>query len=231
MMDNGIDEYVFRFIYVAAMRDATSQAAYIGEKKWLWSKSEIEKDGGAVYCVITYLKCFVDYVIKGTYKSQDDYDKAFLCCAENICDTINNYDFNPNKENGTPKIDNKGNEIIFEFGNAQKLINMTVKYFYITTFGHSKEKEYFQFCHCPMDGKMLERVWDDEKWSDKKAKNEITGYSNKTEFIVSWSKLGFGEDQNRYNAFQETVRYLCDQYKNIYPIEYDYKFWGESKED
>ena len=227
-----MDDFIFRFIYVTAMQDATLQAAYNGEKKWLWSKSEIEKEGGAVYCVISCLKCFVDRIIKGAYKNQEEYNEAFKCCAKKICDTIKDYDTNPNIENGKPKKDKKGKEdIVFSFGNAQKLINMTVKYFDITTYGNSEIRKNFIFCHCPMDKQMLERVWDDEKWENKDIKNVVTGYQNKTTFIVSWSKLNFGIDESRYNDFQEAVRYLCDKHNNIAPIEYDYKFWGEPKED
>ena len=51
-------------------------------------------------------------------KKQEDYDKEFLRLAIDICNKIN-------------KVENSKE---FTFGNAQKLINMMCKYFYILVY-------------------------------------------------------------------------------------------------
>ncbi|MBR6051389.1 MAG: hypothetical protein IKP68_09350, partial [Clostridia bacterium] len=162
MEKTNIDDSIFRFIYIMAMQDAVRQSAYSGERKWLWSKPIFE---------ILYkpLKNHIDSILNGDYKPQSDddgkkesYDKAFIGLAIEILSKINEEEKGKKKReraegNDTEKYKYKGT---FKFGNAQKLINMTVKYFYVMTYGNNNiSRDHFQYCHCPVDGQMLKKVW------------------------------------------------------------------------
>ena len=48
------------------------------------------------------------------------------------------------------KIETNGRSGQFTFGNAQKLINIVCKYFYIISYKDSSVREKFKYCHCPM---------------------------------------------------------------------------------
>ena len=191
-----IDDSILRFIYTIAMRDATLQKAYNGEKKWLWEDDKVSKD------IINELK---NLIIKNKYNSQDDFDKAFLTTAKEICNIING---------------NKKNKV-FTFGNAQKLINIFTKFLYIQTYDNEKLRENFKYCHCPMDSILLNAVWKNkEKW-DSKSKIE------RSEFLASWGEEtsnNFKELPNRYSIFQEAVRTLAEK-EGLNSIEYDYIIW------
>ncbi len=183
--NNSIDDYIFDFVYVAAMRDATMQLAYTGNKKGLWNPTK--GDEGTVNTIKEYLRGHVLEILDGKYsepdKTEEDYSASLLALSKTICGEIN----------------------YFTFGNAQKLINMTVKYFYITTFGEPEKRKCFRYCHCPVDGKMLNKVWND------KIKKENHWRSD--DFQAAWSKEDFDvEDKSklptRYSAFQKAVRAL-----------------------
>ncbi len=183
MIENEYQEMIFDFIYVMAIRDAVMQKAYVGERKWMWDKSENMQD------IKECLKKHLNLVLTGTYSKQEDFDTDFCEFAKQLCNLINE----------------KGHGSDFKFGNAQKLINMMDKYFYITIFNDSAKREFFKYCHCPMDGQMIKKVL-------------------KKEF--SWGSLEFDNDgkiPEQYVRFQDEVRNLAG--KDWFPIEYDYKYW------
>lgn len=197
-----LNDDVFKFVYVAAMRDAVLQLAYNGNKKWLTEET--------MYISLKeILKPLVDKVLKNEYLSQEDYNADFLNVAIKICDCVNGKAQNNN----------------FTFGNAQKLINIMMKYFYITSYANDCKKEYFRFCHCPMDSILLEKVWEKRK----EISREIDLKSRKF-FLKSWGNEEFKNDNGkrgypeRYEVFQYAVQYLakhCDRSS----LEYDYLVW------
>lgn len=146
-----IDDKIFRFIYTTAMRDAVSQKAYEGNKKW----TEENMVYGALKSKIEPL---VIKVLNNTYLSQDEYDTELLRVIINVCDYMNSQ-----KECSK-----------FTFGNGQKLVNMTMKYFYITCYSDDLKKENFRYCHCPVDSIMLQKVWSEcrKKYKEKTNKKE-----------------------------------------------------------
>ncbi|MBR6916919.1 MAG: hypothetical protein IKN38_01925 [Clostridia bacterium] len=238
-----IDDCIFKFVYVAAMRDAVNQGAYTGDREWLWS--EYDKKGNLINCnsklinsLKDYLKTHINAIIGGSFENQEEYDLVFCHIAFLICKAINDCKTNNHKDSGP-----------FEFGNAQKLINMTVKYFYIAAYGNNRElRERFKYCHCPVDEKMISRVWTEKSKSDKKRNNaKFINYEggkefSREDFLIGWSNLK--EDENIdvenytlkedgwYHSFQELVREIIRDRTNtkgdpIIPIEYDYIFWKQ----
>lgn len=199
------DENIFKFIYLAAIRDAVLQKAYKGEKKWL-------EESDVLVSLKETLSEFIDKVLKGEYHCQEDYDADFLSTAISVCEIINNN----KKEAENPD---------FTFGNAQKLINIMMKYFYITCYGKKAAKEKFKFCHCPMDQQMLKKVW---------CKRESLSHYiplGSTDFMKSWGSENFKVLESpkynypdRYRLFQEAVRDLAHK-KGISPLEFDYREW------
>lgn len=139
--ENTASEEVFEFLYRCAMVDAISMKSFKGKKKWVYNVQEAKK------CV----KVYVDKLFaQDSFKSQEEHDTLFLEIAHKICDAINQ---------------NKDREDDFTFGNAQKLLNMTAKHCCIYTYMNPSLWDIFKFCHCPMDGRMLENAW--EKYNER----------------------------------------------------------------
>lgn len=202
-----MNEMIYDFIYTAAMRDATLQLSYSGEKKWLTQSKKFLISGNA-------LKGLVDGVINGKFEEQEEYDKRMLDVSKKICDKINRAA--GNKE--------------FTFGNAQKLINIIMKYFYICTYNNDTMKKSFRFCHCPMDSQLLNDVWKNRKLL---AKPEMLG--KQKEFVKSWGKEDFDIENGtkvfpeRYKRFQEAINELAKA-KGLTRLEYDYVIWGRDRD-
>lgn len=214
---------IFEFIYRNAMSDATLQKAYNGEKTILTS----EKTDKVRNILIEHINKIIDGNYKNTDKNagKKNYDKDFYILADAISQEINE-NFPSNN---------------FTFGNSQKLINITIKYFYILSYKDRKLKKNFEFCHCPMDRIMISKVVQDyssaisNKPADrifKKFNKEMYSWSN-----VSWSHI-LNEDPSEniefgidvYEKYQDMVRALAKKGKSI-PIEYDYIHFYESTAD
>ena len=125
----------------------------------------------------------------------------------------------------------------FTFGNAQKLINMTVKYMYIVTYGDKKKRKLFEECHCPMDSIMIPIV--KKKFVKLLEKNnqsreidsqmlefkDQNGKISKAWSNVYWSKITNGRDEyGPYKKYQAMVKALADE-EGINPVEYDFHYW------
>lgn len=213
IIENTVEDKIFNFVFIAAMRDATYQKAYdVKEKKWLWSKE--------THDVMKKLKDHIDRILSHEYcpknhalndNNRESYDKDFLELAKSICSDINTLEKNHNIEN------------VFSFGNAQKLINMTIKYFFMVSYRNIGLRCAFSYCHCPMDEEMLKIVYQNAR---EKIKNKDF---TSEEFYKGWGAMHLENNQlpQRYIVFQEAVRELAEQ-KNMTPIEYDYYNW-ESK--
>lgn len=108
----------------------------------------------------------------------------------------------------------------FTFGNCQKLINMTVKYFYMVTYSDPTIRSHFNDCHCPMDNVMINMAITELKKSGETLANFNTTSAN---LRKSWSRI---ERNNhvQYDLFQAIVKYLAQQ-QGVNPIEYDYLMW------
>lgn len=199
---------VFRFIYVAAMRDAVLQGAYEGERKWLQTdgtKEAMEK-----------IQVYISKILNGELKDRVIHDKAFLDTAKTVCEIINRLE------------KDKSQKEFFTFGNAQKLINMTVKYIYINTYNDLNLRENFCSCHCPMDRVLLKVVWKECIKNKGDVKSDW--------FLTSWGKENWKDEKkedfpDRYACFQNAVINLSENFHDgkIYPVEYDFLTWGQDK--
>lgn len=201
-----INDEIFAFIYTVAMRDAVIQLAYKGEKKPLM-KSEI------LNLLKGEMECLIDKVLNDKYTSQNTYDEDFLRATISISKHINN------------KMRNEE----FTFGNAQKFLNIFLKYLHIISYKNSELKKNFRFCHCPMDQQLLKSIWDSRADIDGDIKLKKRDY-----FLKSWGNENFEIDENgskmfpkRYILFQQAVRCLASK-DGITPLEYDYRIWNSS---
>lgn len=124
----------------------------------------------------------------------------------------------------------------FTFGNIQKLINMTAKYFFLSCYADEKLRENFSSCHCPMDGTMMKKV--KQEYRDlisPRTRDDLLLIplgDGKTSIDLSktaWSKLQFDNYDGPYSFsvyehFQKMVEILAKE-KGIMPIEYDFLKW------
>ena len=76
------------------------------------------------------------------YECREQHDTSFLATAENVINAFAGYG---------------DDDSSFGFGNAQKLINMTAKYIALGIYMDDCRED-FQYCHCPMDGIMVDKV-------------------------------------------------------------------------
>lgn len=214
-LGTGIKDKIFEFFYELAMRVATSQKAYTGPRNWMYDCNQFHSSTSA-------LKKLVDEVFAGGITNQTDYDAKFLDVSIKLCDEIN---ADPRAVPGE-----------FTFGNAQKLINVMMKYFYGTTYTNVALRLNFKYCHCPMDRVLLEHVWDNRKYL-----TFLLGF--KKDFVISWSKQDFDYISGvkvmpgHYETFQNAVRELgifapiCPTLLGttilnpLMPIEYDFYAW------
>lgn len=191
------------------MRDATRQRAYSGKRKWLYEGLDSDNPKDSRVEAYKDLKKHIDKILSGSYVNADaeKYDRDFLTLASKICSSVN---ADKHKHNS------KG----FSFGNAQKLINMTIKYFYIMTYRDESKRELFKNCHCPMDGNMLRIVYDKEK-----EYINLQGFNEYTFVEKGWGAMDFenGSIPKRYECFQNCVRKQISTELNS--IEYDFNKW------
>lgn len=202
---------VFEFVFECAMRVAISQRAFKGKKDWIRKVSEAQSS----------LREYIDKLFKNKFNSQTSHDKCFLKTVNSICKSIN--DKKPADVTDT-----------FSFGNAQKLVNMTVKYLYIVCFHDPELRSKFEFCHCPLDSILLDTVWKRiGEIHGKKMRVQILGKHEV--FCASWGDEELNEGGNqpnsktlpkRYATFQNAIRMIIGD-GTLYPIEFDYLNWNQ----
>ena len=208
-----VKEDLFKFFYGAAVADATQQQAYNATKAWM-------KDTNKLPQTCCELKRLIEDIQEKKLNSQKEYDDRFLKIAKIVsCEVTKESE----KYNGRKD---------FTFGNTQKLINILLKEYYFNAFNDTKNREGFKFCHCPMDRKMMEHVWEKNALLSKELQEEMQK-NKKAGFTAAWSKLTFENDQcpERYKLFQKAILELCNQFKfedrAIYPLEYDYHVFND----
>ena len=103
------------------------------------------------------------------------------------------------------------NDIKFTYGQAQKWVNMTIKYLYILN-EHTFDNV-FDFLHIPVDNYIFKAV--KEKLGIDKPKNP-------------WSKL----DETEYLNYQNDIRKkLKEEEKYISPLDWEFKIWLDKAQE
>ncbi len=144
---------------------------------------------------------------------------------------------NPDFYKAEERLEVAFNDKKFTFGNAQKLLNMACKYFYVLCYNDSSLRERFKSCHCPMDNIMIDVVKLEMRKGNyryeeyKSILDKYTETHNKKSYISflgkPWSKI-IRSDNEQYRLFQDLVKFLSDK-KGVYPLEYDYLMWRENE--
>lgn len=135
----------------------------------------------------------------------------------------NEYDFYETES----VVENALSKYGFSFGNCQKLINMTTKYFYIASYGNEAIRKNFEKCHCPMDSVMIKNAV--SFYSQKKDDNVCGDAKGVKKALanVSWSRLtrDQGNAPYQYELFQKVIANLAKE-DDMTPLEYDYYAWN-----
>lgn len=172
--------------------------------------------------------------IPGVGKWKSDERKKF--CCETVEKLITDY-FKPPAPEAEDKFDTKHNGMCQDFldffneklqkksiakqeyGKAQKIINMTFKY--LSCFEDAEDrKEYFKFCHMPLDSYIL-------NWYKREVKKEA---------IPEWSNL----KKEEYKEIQKNIRIHIEGEKPLYRdnekiqkaetvLECEFLVWQEEK--
>lgn len=205
-----LSDKIFDFIYKVSMRDAILRGAFKGDRKDIGGFEEPKN-------ILRNL--YIKQLLESGFANQTEHDDVFLNVANMICAEINKF-----------RDTDKTGE--FCFGNAQKLINITVKHCYAFCYHDQNLRERFRHCHCPMDSIMLGKVW--EKCDANERKSNL---GTKKFFLDAWGKEGCDEKGNqivlseipkRYKKFQEAIKDIVKKDNgDVFPIEFDYLVWNE----
>ncbi len=194
-----IKEEIFDFAYGAGLHDATNQKAYIckkGEKKLLRENQDAKN----------IVREYIDNIFSET--SCDFYE-----VANRVIKSFNDFEI---------QNDSTGR---FTFGNAQKLINITVKFMYISIYANPNLRNKFSYCHCPLDeiiGRVVKKRIKKEL-VNKNAPDDIKEIINKGTW-KSWDGAWSRITEESYRDYQAVVLYFSDV-DNVLPVEFDYFNW------
>jgi hypothetical protein len=144
---------------------------------------------------------------------------------------------NKNKE---VKKKDKREEQRFYYGQAQKWLNMTLKYMWFTGLWNEKIENLLPVLHVPIDNHVIESVWHEGHAENAKGWLNIplpdkfaislpcTKKERRRKFnqdIVAWSKWSYTE----YIDFQNSLRTAEFLLQNMTPIEWENHIWINSK--
>lgn len=159
------------------------------------------------------VKIVKDNLLSNIFIEKEIFDKAHNSCCEEIIELF----YNEFSEDFYKK---NGEKFIYYYGSAQKLINMTLKYFLLAAEDYKKDtdinniseyeniKANERFLHCPIDSIVIEVLNKERK--QKGVKEKIT---------LTWSKMS---ESDYKNLQQEIESYIGDQSK----LNYDFEVWN-----
>lgn len=128
------------------------------------------------------------------------------------------------------KVKTEESECFFTYGNAQKWVNMTVKYIYILDALLPDKSEYREGIkkyagefHVPVDSYIIEAVWDSEvPLPLKDGANRKKKYKHPADYVKAWSSWGEAD----YKDFSEKIR-TSKLIENDSPITWEGTAWIE----
>ena len=166
----------------------------------------------------------VDGILKYEINSPDDFDEWH----NNLCETIKNTAKDYKCENYDILIisekDKNTRETNFSYGQAQKWLNMTIKYMYLLGRWDDKFKEFINVIHVPVDSYIIDAAW---KYKNVKLplKEEKTDrlhkYTTPSEHVIPWSMWDNADD---YKKFQTSLRKTLKE-ENEIPIKWEGPAW------
>lgn len=166
--------------------------------------------------------------------TQKDFNTWHEKTCKELVGSYNDINKSPNNDEG------------FTFGNAQKWVNMTIKYIYLlnTVFSNIKGEEnnfsktygniidgISSYIHIPIDNYIIEAVWDMDKIplpvpeiKEKLPKKGNGKGKYNSEKYKSWSKMDDKEYKNNYIEFQNKLKANIESQT---PIEWENQRWIE----
>ena len=209
MSEYNLDDNIFDFCFDLALHDATLQAAYYDKLDSLNPVYDFLKD-----CTKNYINAIIDTSISiDTIKTSD--------VIRDINSSEKIINFNSNRDEIKQ----------FKYGNIQKLVNMTAKYMYITSYKNIDLKDRFSKCDCPIDSIISKKIYDkckDENLDFRSKEYFPELYKNSKKSIrsffyyLSFSKIS----ESDYLYCQEMLRDFYNA-TGIGPLEFDYIYWKE----
>lgn len=113
----------------------------------------------------------------------------------------------------------------FYYGQAQKWVNMTIKYMWVTGRWKDKLDKLMKDLHVPVDSYIIEGVWNRDGWEDVLKGILVNGKEKSGRFssdkVVPWSKW----DETQYKDFQVALRTKLK--KEQTPFEWEEETWIE----
>ena len=146
---------------------------------------------------------FMDYFSGSAPLTENDFDRFHEGCCCMLVEKMYSMGLN-----------------CFQYGQAQKLVNMSFKQFYC--FDDAKDKEsYFQYCHIPIDSRILDYFCQ-------------PSFGERFSVTTPWSKM----DKNTYLTFQNAMRSFLKSDENrkfrhrdgssFTPLELDFYIWAQN---
>lgn len=213
--DKDKPERIIDFAIKKAYKDATMQGAYNALKKNINKDSS---DGTSI------LKKEINLLVQEDYLM--DYDSWHSDDENGVCKKlVDVYD--------KVKCPDSNNENAFSYGNAQKWINMTIKYLHmlLELFGkyypecnfcqkYKKLNDLYSYFHAPVDSYIIESIWEDEEIRLPLIEDNLLKEGKRgkycSEKVLAWSKW----DKNEYDNFKN------DLHKKVgCPIEWEHNAW------
>lgn len=98
-------------------------------------------------------------------------------------------------------------QTLFSYGNAQKWVNMSLKYLWLLGLLPDCIKE--DYLHIPIDSYIIDALWKDNPniefpIKDKKTKRD-KNYSKPSEYVQPWSKWGYDEYYKCLKSIRECI--------------------------
>ena len=120
----------------------------------------------------------------------------------------------------------------FYFGQAQKWVNMTLKYLYLLGLIDSDDN-----LPIPIDSYIIDATWEIENFSlplplkDKESTNRKYKYNKPSDYVVAWSKwtnkLINKKDKGEYDLLQEKIEKIVKSDGKNYktPLDWEHENW------
>ncbi len=220
---NERSNYLFDLAYMNAMGDATRRTNVGAGFKDIFLNTKDYKCSNSAKISI---KKYIDNTMSG---NNSNFNRTASHVIRQLCRINNEYTG-------------------FDFGNAQKLINMTAKYLFTMLYNSDDMdlRDSFSRFHCPMDSKMIDTVT--KKYSDYlnslSIQNEMKKLTNNLFFYIDANgkpcRKGQGNKTNKWASVNWTdinrdTKYIYDKYQKmvgilaneeeLLPLEYDLRYW------